>query len=377
MGLLRLYYFLAFGAFGLYLPFFPTWLNNQGFVGAQMSALVATMPIMSLVSPPLVGMIADRWRLRGRMMTLTSGLTALGVTAFGLASALSRSLPFSTALLCMLVFAAFRGPMVGLADVLALEGRRNYGRLRLFGSAGFLLTATLGGQVLDLRHPFALPLSVAAALWLCTGMSLLLPKTTTLPPRPAVLDAKALLTQSGFRWLMAAVCLAFLSHSAYDLCASLRLRDLGAGPGYVGIFWASGTFAEIILMFFAAPFIERFGPGKLLTLAALCAALRWLFLSQADDLVTILCLQPLHAVTFGLMWLSCIATVRREVAERGMATGQGLFSAATAVGTALGLGFWGIAYDALGSEWVFRAAAVVAVACALSASRLIRRSLPS
>jgi PPP family 3-phenylpropionic acid transporter len=132
------------------------------------------------------------------------------------------------------------------------------------------------------------------------------------------------------------------------------------------------------MLIFAARLAKWWGPGKALTLSCLVAAGRWLFLSQSTDLDLMLALQPLHAISFGLMWVSAMGALRREVGFKGTATAQGLFGSAIAVGSILGMSTWGPIYDAFGSERVFFLAACVSAVAALSASRLIRltRSTP-
>ena len=85
-----------------------------------------------------------------------------------------------------------------------------------------------------------------------------------------------------------------------------------------------------------------------------------------------LALQPLHAVSFGLMWVSAMGTLKREVGLKGTATAQGLFGSAIAVGSVLGISTWGPVYDAFGSEVVFLSAASVTALGALCAIGLIR-----
>jgi MFS transporter, PPP family, 3-phenylpropionic acid transporter len=372
--ILRIYFFISYAAFGVYLPFFPAWLEAQGFAGPRMGALVSLVPLFSLLSPLIVGLLADGMGLRGRLITICSCLMAGGMTLLALGAGLVSPLPFSLVALSMVIFSVFRAPSSGLGDVLAMESHSNYGRLRLFGSVGFLCAAFAAGRFIDVTQPLVVPALLAVGLWCGALMSLWLPKTTHLPPRPALKDAQELLRQPGFRWLSGAVLLTFMSHSSYDLCSSLRLRDIGASSGFIGAFWALGTLSEVVVMYYAMPFILRVGPGKTLTVACLAAAARWTFLKQATSLSLIMTMQPLHAITFGLMWLSVVAVLKREVGDKGMATGQGLLATAGALGTMVGLWTWGLLYAERGADHVFLVASGVAALAALFSAPLIRFS---
>lgn len=374
---LRAYYFIAFASIGLYLPYFPTWLRARGFIGIEMGILMALLPICQLFSPAIVGMLADKFSLRGRMMTFCSTMTALGLSAFALFGGLLDQVPLLLALACMLAFSVMRSPLVGLADVLAMEIAPDYGRMRLWGSLGFMVAAMLGGNWLDPAHPYLLPACAAALIWALSLVSLLLPKTSSLPPRPALSDARQLVGQKGYQRLLLTMIFVFGGMTAYDLCLTLRLHELSATGRQIGLFWSVATCSEVILLFFAARFIHRIGPGKLLTFALLTATGRWLYLSQADDLTVMLWLQPLHATSFGLMWVSSVAVLKREVGEKGTATAQGLFGSAIALGGAIGMSSWGTVYDAFGSEAVFLGAACASGIATVLGATLIRLTRPS
>lgn len=373
-GVLRLYYFVAFGALGLYLPYFPSWLAARGFVGWRMSALVALLPLCQLASPTLVGLLADKWAIRGRMMTLCGAFTAAGLSGLCLVSFAFPRIPFWVAFVCVLAFASLRSPTIGLADVLSMEASRDYGRTRLWGSIGFMVMAMLGGHFIDPVHPSELPVGLAAMMWTMVLVSCFLPKTSHLPPRPALSDARALLQQSGYRHLLLTMVLIFASMSAYDLCSTLHLVDLGASGTYVGAFWTIATFAEVIVMFFSARLVQHLRPGRALRLACGVMVLRWALLSTVSSLKLLLLLQPLHALTFGLMWVSAIGVLKRELGEKGTATAHGLFSSSNALGAAAGLSIWGVLYQATSGATVFALAAVVVSLATASAHRLVRSS---
>lgn len=373
---LRAFYFVSYSAMGVYLPFFPTWLEAHGFRGTRMSALTSLGPLAALGMPLLLGLLADRLALRGRLIVIASGLSGLGMILLGISAYLGDDISLGWAALCMLLYAMFRAPAVALGDALAVESHANYGRVRLFGSLGFLCAAAVSGPFLRQTSSALVPWLIGGGLWLGALVGLILPAAAVRPPRAPLADAKSLLSQPGFRLLGATVLLVFLGHSAYDLCGSLRIRALGADSDYVGVFWAIGTLSEVIVMFTCTPAIERIGPGKTLTFAALVGSLRWTVLSGTPTLGALLALQPLHGITFGLMWLSVISVLKREVGEKGMATGQGLLTTASSLGAASGYWLWGITYAERGAPVVFRSASLVALLAAGVALPLIRWSTP-
>lgn len=371
---LGLYYVATFAAFGFYLPYMPAWLEARGFIGPRMSALAMLLPAMSIVMPPVFGMIADAFALRGGLLRLACGGAGLAFTMLALAAGTFEPLPFGITFACFVVFAGFRAAMNGLADVLALEHATHYGRLRLWGSVGFLGSAWLGGHLVDPRDPVVLPACVAGFLALGFLLARLLPKNSSLPPRPAPAEAKRLLSRRSFRWLLVVIFLVIGGHSAYDLCLTLRLRALGASGGFVGTAWALGTAAEILLMAVIAPHLQKLGYARCLLIGVASGAVRWTLLATVTSLPWLMLLQPLHALSFALMWVSALALLKEQAGGSGVATAQGMFSASMASGGTVGMAIWGTVYARGGGEAVFGSAALVACA-ATGAALLLARTL--
>ncbi|HVY49719.1 MAG TPA: MFS transporter, partial [Minicystis sp.] len=166
-----------------------------------------------------------------------------------------------------------------------------------------------------------------------------------------------------------------IAHASYDLCATLHLRDLGASGTYTGVFWALGVVAEVLLMAQAGPVFARASARRLLVLGIAGATVRWALLASVTSLPVLLALQPLHALSFALVWLACLAHLKEHVAPHVAATAQGLFTTAVALGSVSGMLAWGPLYRARGGAVVFGAAALVsAVALALALAFARRRA---
>ncbi|HXS18676.1 MAG TPA: MFS transporter, partial [Polyangiaceae bacterium] len=236
----------------------------------------------------------------------------------------------------------------------------------------FMCTAFFGASLINVKHPALLPSVIAVTLWVLVLVSRALPKTTSLPPRPVLSDAWELLTQARYRQLLTTMLLIFTASSAYDLCVTMFLTQRGANGAYVGKFWAVAVLAEVAVMSLLAPAVQRLGPGRVLVLSCAVAAGRWLFIANTSSLPWLLALQPLHAVSFGLMWIAAISMLRHELGDKGTATAHGLFSSAIAVGNALGLLAWSVMFEKQGGLVVFTWAGMLAALGALSAVRLIR-----
>src|SRR6185437_9465266 len=217
----------------------------------------------------------------------------------------------------------------------------SYGTIRLWGSIGFL-AATIGvGRALDPRAGAPLPATIAALLFLSVLAAWGLPPSPAAPRFPVAQEARALLAATDFRRFLIVSVLAQLAHAGYDLCFSLHLRDLGVPSSHVGVAWAIGVVFEVVLMACAEPLLARFSAPGLVLFALIGAAARWVLLATVGSFALLLALQPLHAISFGLWWIASLAYVKGRAPVQALAAAQGLFSAATAVGSVAGMLVWG------------------------------------
>jgi len=375
---LRFYYFASFAAFGVYAPFFPRWLEARGVRGLAMGAVAALLPALGVLGPPAVGLLADALGLRGSLLRIACAGAGLAIGALGLAGAAGAPLGFGAIFAGVLVFAAFRSPMTMLADVVAMEraagAGTTYGKLRLWGSVGFLLAAVAGGRALDPDRAGALPLAIAALLAATTAAAWSLPARPDARRLPVLREAGALLAAPDFAVFLVISLLAQVAHAGHDLCLSLHLRDRGASDAVAGSAWAIGVVFEVGLMVFVDRLVARFSAPRLLVLALFGAAARWALIASVSSLPALLALQPLHAISFALWWLASLAFVKGRAPARALATAQGLFSAAVGAGAVLGMLAWGVVYRRAGGVAVFGAASAIALLAALVASAWSRRA---
>jgi PPP family 3-phenylpropionic acid transporter len=364
---LRIYYAACFMALGVYLPFFPRWLEARGVHGAAMGVVSASLPAMGLIGPPLFGILSDRLALRGALLRVACLGAFACMGALGAAFALGHALGFAGIFAAVLAFSLFRSPMISLADVITMEtagAGAGYARTRLWGSLGFLVAALAFGRYFDPTAPSVLPLAIAAPLFAAVLAAWALPAKSAGPPLPALGVASSLLARVDLRLFYGASFLGQIAHSSYDLCFSLHLRDLGASDGLVGVSWALGVTSEIALMAGSGWIFRRFTPPWLLVAAFLGAALRWALIASVTSIPALLALQPLHALSFALAWLASLAYVKQSAPAAALATAQGLFSAAVAAGSVLGMPLCGALYRRVGGPITFEIAAVISIAAA-------------
>src|SRR5882762_6177897 len=194
---LALFYGTMFGMVGTHLPFFTVWLKAVGIDAFWIGIITAVPPVTRFTVLPFVtGLAERRHALRGAIV-VTAFATALGFVLLGTQHA-PVLIFLAYALTCCLWT-----PMVPLTDAYALRGVAryglNYGPLRLWGSAAFVVGALAGGLAVDVIAAPHLIWVIAAIAGLGAVISLGLQPVDGPKTAPATLDSgSALLREPGF-----------------------------------------------------------------------------------------------------------------------------------------------------------------------------------
>ena len=329
---LALFYGTLFGLVGTHLPFFPVWLKAVG-VDASWIGIITAVPSVTrfTILPFITGLAEKRQSLRGAMIA-TAFVSALGFSIIG---TLHQPLAI---FLVYAVTACLWTPMTPLTDAYALKGVSryglNYGPLRLWGSAAFVVGALACGLLVDVIAAKHLIWVIAAVAGLGAFVSLGLqplnaPKTSTAP----LSGSTALLRDPGFLAIIAAAALIQGSHAAYYTFASIAWQNSGLGGLTIAGLWALGVMAEIVVFALSPRF--TLSPAILVVIAALSAVARWLITAQEPPLGALAVVQLAHGLTFGLTQIGTMGLMVRHVPGDVMARGQGYLAACTGIVTSI------------------------------------------
>jgi MFS transporter, PPP family, 3-phenylpropionic acid transporter len=381
---LRLVYLAYYGYVGAFMPFFPVYLRGLGFSGAELGAVQMVPSLLSLVAAPAWAAVADRHVGPARALRVA--------TAWSAAAALL--LPFATTPIAVAaaVFAISLGDraVVPLVDSVTLEHvrrrpRDTYGRIRVFGSLGFVLLAQGLGLALTLRGDRAADRLVPAVLAaLVVGYALAARRLGELPepgPRAELRDVRALFADRRLQALVLACGLHWAACAPFHLLYGVLVRDRGLPDVVAGMGMAAGVVAEMAALAVFSRLHARVGLRPLLAAAFLGSAVRWALLARAESAVAVVGLQLLHGLTFGVFWGSATAGLSALVPPRLRATGQALFgSLVFGVANIAGYGLAGAGYDRYGSAaplfgWAALLEAALGIA-ALAALRWRPRAAP-
>lgn len=362
---IRALYLAYFTYVGLFSPYLSLYLAAIGLSIAQIGVLMALPQVLRIVGPPFWGWMADRGGSRVLLLRVSSVgafLSALLLPWAG--DRFAALLPVLALLFFMTAAQMPIGETIAMRDAGGDAGR--YGRIRIWGSAGFIVGVVAMGPVLDAWGMRSLPWWMAAILVALTASTWMLRAVPVPPSGPPAMRVRQRLRQPRVQAFFASAFLMLFAHAALYAFLSLYLAQLGYSKTAIGLLWALGVVAEIGIFWVQQRLFDRFGAIRLLGASLWVAALRFALIGLAAGWLPALAIaQLLHAVTFGVHHTATVATLQHWFEPAQQARAQALY-------VMVGYGLGG-ALGTLAASWVWTAVSpsaaflLSAVAAALGA----------
>jgi PPP family 3-phenylpropionic acid transporter len=356
-------------------PFLPLWLADKGMSPGEIGLINSTPILLMVVLNLVVGRFADRandWRTVIVIGCVLSAIPPfLLIVAEGFWPILIvwtlLNLPFQSV-----------APVVDAAAVrLAIRIGGDFGRIRAWGTVGFIVATLIGGLVMNNVGIVAfVPLFIAVSL-LRAVLAFQLPLFRD-PSRDAAGPAAATATPEHYAvatrsrdlwrpWFVLALIggsLLFMSQMMLMGFGALMWSRAGVDSFTIGLLWSIGPAAEIVAMLTYKRLTHWFSARQLLLVACLCGVLRWLGFALEPDVPVIAALQLFHFATTGFLIMGMTNFIANWTSENMAAEAQSFFIMLRQVGSVLGLAGFGFLVGWMGSQAYYVAAAIALVAAA-------------
>jgi MFS transporter, PPP family, 3-phenylpropionic acid transporter len=363
-----LFFFAYYGYIGVFSPYASLYFADRGMTAAEIGILMSLMQVMRIFGPNLWGWVADRHQQRVRVLRMTALAAAAAFCG------IFAGHTFMQFFIVMVAVNAFTSAQAPLSEALMLSEMQgdltHYGRLRLWGSVGFIMAAVLAGPLLD-RHGIRTMLWIALALLLLVlAASLRMREPETMSEAHGAPSVLGLLRRREVAAFFVSTFLMIAAHAALYVFYSLYLAQIGYSNTVIGLMWSVGVIVEIVFFFYQAPIFRRFGVRNLMLASLLIAAVRFLIIGVgAGSLELLLLAQILHAATFGAHHSASVATLQRWFSGPLQARGQALYTSISyGLGGTLGGLLLGELWDTFGSRSVYLMAAALSLMAAGAAA---------
>ena len=366
-----------FAHIGFFNPYLPLWLQELGLSILAISVLVSVQAATRLFAPYGWGWLSDRTGERIQLMRYSACAALLASTGLWWDGGVNW---LFGVLLFMFMHTSAMMPMseAAMAHLVTQDGvfnARRYGRIRLWGSVGFLVTVMVAGAFFERAGMYHFPAWTVATMLAVTLSVFCLPDLKEAIPAHALrVNVMPVLRQRAVQWFFASVFLHVLSHIGIYVFFSLYLDSLGYSKTMIGLLWALSVVVEIGWFFTQSRWLPRMSLPAWLVLCSVAMVLRMgLTASSAQVLVLLVVAQVLHALTFATHHTVCIALLSQHFSGRLRGRGQALY-------TVIGYGFPGVIgglaggmlsthYGLTSVYWASMVISALAVACAVGAWR--------
>ena len=344
---LAAYYFFHYCTLGIIYPYFGFYFKQTGYNGTEIGLLLSILPIVSFTCTTLWADVFTK--VKHRKLFIVSGIL---ISSFALVPIYFYHSKSMTAVL-LAVFALARTGILPVIDSFAssLNDRMPYGRMRIFGSLGFILTSTATGYFFDsfgaaafvlLYTVFSL-LSVVPALLANYDTSLFKPRPNSekrLPFHLKVFFAGLTIYLSSF---------AFLSNFF-----NIKVAEAGFGQTYAGYMWTVGVLAEMFFMYHQERVLKFMRAEYIIIVSMLLGGVRYFATALTDSLILLFFFSAFHGFAYGTMHISVMKFFREKLPESLRLKAQTIYSGVGyGLGTVAGSAVSGMVYDHMGLKPVF------------------------
>lgn len=355
------FYFFYYSIVGTFMPYWNLYLQDQGFNYQEIGVLSSIAIVTRFFAPLVWGWIADKSGKRMLLVRLATWMeSCIWLAIFIVPNT------FQSIALLMLIFSFFQNAILAQFEGVTLfwlgdQKAKLYGKIRKWGSVGFIVGVFVIGALLEIVHISMLPilLLIIASLAFIWSFTIREPdgaptSQKQLEPLLPVLRRPTVAAFFTIEFIL------LFSHAPFYSFYSNFLKSLNFSTTEIGFLWAIGVFAEIFMFSIASKVFQRFSWRSLVTVCLLVTSMRWMLVALFSHyFVGQLFAQCLHAFSFALFHLIAMRVIFQNFSAGQQGRGQALYSTMWGLGVAFGSVLAGHFWKILSGEIIFMCASLV------------------
>jgi MFS transporter, PPP family, 3-phenylpropionic acid transporter len=353
-------YFFQFAAIGIYITFLNVYYLQVGLSGTQIGVLNMTSSLIGIAAAVMWGYLLDHTG-RNRL------LIAIGATG-GLL--IAQFIPLVHRFEIFWLLTAVAGVMFAatftLVDstILALLGERreDYGRYRLGGSIGYIITTFTAGTLFDQKGLGLMFPAYGVLMAVFVVFTLLLPANPPVQKQRARGSVGTLMAQPAWLLFIACTFLVWIATNSAMSFLGVVMKSMGANQQLIGRAMTISAVVELPFMFFSGSLLRRFGAVKLLIVAMFLMTVRFVLLGLMAAPGWAIAINMINGPGYVLLWNSAVTYNNRLAPPGSAGTAQGLFTASSSLAGVVSALLTGWLFDQLGTNRIFLAMAVCCLA---------------
>ncbi len=354
------FYFFYFASLGALIPYLSLYLKDAGFSAIDIGILVGVVPATKIFAPYIIGWISDVSCQPGRIVRWANFLVIVSFLFVFYGSG------FWWLFWVILAFSFFWNSALPQFEATTLnhlgEDVHHYSGIRLWGSLGFIFMVIILGEVfekvsIEWLSPILLVLFVAIFIASCFVPESRCEHDHEHPSIMHVIRQPAVISFLLVCFLM------LLSHGPYYTFYSIYLEDNDYSRRLIGLMWAVGVIAEVIVFILLPRLFPHASARNLLLITFALTSLRWLLIGFFPDYPwIILFAQLFHAFSFGVFHAVGIMLVHEYFRGIYQGRGQALYASLSfGAGGAVGSLLSGLLWQNTSPEVLFTLAAMTSM----------------
>ena len=361
--LLSLFYFFYFALIGVYVIFLPKVLNISGYSASEIGIIFAAAPLVRFVVPFMFirGLKLDTRSFNIALVILLASATSFYFSLESFYRLLISNIGIGIGLSLVL-------PYIELISLNFLKKER-YGKIRLFGSIGFIVVALVLVKFLSipstaLSYLLSLTfLTVVSSFVIVRGQKDVLNKTSK--------ERNDIDLLKDWR-LWAGLTLMQVGFGPFYNFFTIYETDAGISLDMTIYLWSFGVVVEVFMLFFQARFLKK-NLLMVLQVTTFATAIRWSLVFLFPQNLTVLFFsQSIHALSFALFHSAAISYLYSIYRHKSLA--QQMFSGITyGFGAFIGALYSGYIYEYM-PNLLFLSASIIAFLASYSLYMFQRKS---
>ncbi|MBU3586367.1 MFS transporter [Polynucleobacter sp. 31A-FELB] len=373
------FFFLYFAYVGLVSPYASLFFLDRGFSVIEIAVLMSMLQITRIVGPFSWGWLSDYLSDRIRIIRFCACLAAV---TFLCIFFLHSYIAFFIWMFVLHTILSSLMPLGESATVHALfkdnSFDKRYGRLRLWGSIGFIAMVLFAGELFQRKGIELYPI-VGAVILIFLALNTFRLHEPKMERRKMVKgELLIVLFNPDVRWFLLSGFFMIFAHAALYVFYSLYLADLGYDKFQIGLFWALGVGAEVIFFYFQSKVLSRLDAEVVLQIAFGIGVFRFILIAFFPVTWVLILAQLMHAGTFGAHHSAATKLLQRWFTGPLQARGQALMATVSyGLGGTLGGLVAGWLWEATQPRNVFVMAALACGLAGMAIGKLRPRHYPA
>lgn len=309
---LALFYYFYFSIIGVYVIFIPKVLSSYGYSASEIGILLGAAPLVRFILPFL---FVKGLQLDTKIFKLSLLILVVAAVCFYLSVE-----SFYLLLLSNIFLGVGLSLILPYVEVISLEsiGKERYGKVRLFGSIGFIVVALvlvkfLSAPVVALDFLLFLTITTSAIAFVISKKEHKEQKQKETKELREFAILKDL-------YLWGGLILMQVSFGSFYNFFTIYETDHGISLDMTVYLWSFGVLVEIVMLFTQGRLLQNHKLLNLIRFSVFASVIRWFIVfAYPENLAILFFSQSLHALSFALFHSATISYLYQIYQEKKLA----------------------------------------------------------